>query len=653
MKVNTTDDFAKKTTDFTKDKATKATKAATMRVVTKSVSHIKQTRKLKIHKDSIKTIRERRQSAIPPLKTSDTILKREKLLTEREQLLNRSKRLKTSLSHLDVKEEKLIKKEPVNVGKDSKVRTASRSVPNKSAEQKNSNDPKKLTAEKDKEKLNKRSKLDSPLTSKTVGSRNLAQKTVTSPLKAIGKAGSGVKSSFDSEIEESDIAGIQLANQIVSPVSGTLKFETNKFVSRKVGFDRKAYKLNKIEKNIVKTDNKLAKELNAKRKRIRKEAKINSKLVTNNAMALARPVELKALGAMNFSARNVLAKLAEFIKSIRNIKGMAIFGGLALLFLIPMLAMSPIMAMGGGAFLGINSNTTASQLTLTRAMLDEDVLKWEYTVLNELRKYNREDYLDLVLVIIQLESGGRVKDVMQSSESAGLAPNAIQDEQKSIEQGVKYLNDLIIAQTNHEVDIQTLIHSYNYGIGFISYVANNGGQWTQKLADDFSSTQAKQMGWRSYGDPSYVSKAMKYLTVDEDSVSLASAVNPLDFYEEMKAEMEKYSGMAYVWGGKNTQMGFDCSGLTAYLYSLFDIHIDSYTVSQYEQSTAVSLENARAGDLIFFRGTYGGPNFISHVGIYVNETTMFDANSSGVGYHKWNTGYWSQHQPTIRRVITN
>ncbi|MCD5183557.1 C40 family peptidase [Enterococcus faecalis] len=41
-----------------------------------------------------------------------------------------------------------------------------------------------------------------------------------------------------------------------------------------------------------------------------------------------------------------------------------------------------------------------------------------------------------------------------------------------------------------------------------------------------------------------------------------------------------------------------------------------------------------------------------HVGIYVNETTMFDANSSGVGYHTWNTGYWSQHRPSIRRVIT-
>lgn len=258
----------------------------------------------------------------------------------------------------------------------------------------------------------------------------------------------------------------------------------------------------------------------------------------------------------------------------------------------------------------------------------------------------------MVLVIIQLESGGRVKDVMQSSESAGLAPNAIKNEQDSIKQGVKYLNDLIKAQKSYGVDIQTLIHAYNYGIGFISYVASNGAKWTQKLADDFSSIQARKMGWKSYGDPSYVSKAMKYLTINENAVSLASAVNPLDFYDEMKAEMEKYTGRAYVWGGKNPQTGFDCSGLTAYLYSLFGIQIDSYTVSQFNQSTPVSLENARSGDLIFFRGTYGSADFISHVGIYVNETTMFDANSSGVGYHTWNTGYWAQHRPSIRRVIT-
>ena len=637
--VNTTDDFAKKATEFSQDKVTEATKWVVFQSITTPVSSYYQTRKLKIHKENIKLIQEGRRFENQFEKRTPLIQKRENLLTKRKQLLNKSNRLDTALGYLDVdlKEEKFLKKDTKTMGRD----------PTKKSFESDS-----IAKFEKKKNQNQRSRLDNPLTSKTVGSRNFAQKVVTSPVKALSKTGTTLKDGINSEVEESDMAGIQLANQMISPVASTLKFEANHFVARKVGFDRKAYRLEKIEKKILKVDKKLAKETKAKRKRIRKEAKINAKLIPGNTVALASPINMRIFNAMNFSTGNIFKNIVALVQSIKNIKGLAIIGGFALIFLIPMLLMTPIATLGGGALIGINSNTTASQLSLSRAMLDEDVLKWEQTVLKELKAYGLEDYLDMVLVIIQLESGGRVKDVMQSSESAGLAPNAIKNEQDSIKQGVKYLNDLIKAQKSYGVDIQTLIHAYNYGIGFISYVASNGGKWTQKLADNFSSIQAEKMGWKSYGDPSYVSKAMKYLTVNENAVSLASAVNPLDFYADMKTEMEKYSGMVYVWGGKNPQTGFDCSGLTAYLYSLFGIQIDSYTVSQFDQSTPVSLENARAGDLIFFRGTYGSADFISHVGIYVNETTMFDANSSGVGYHTWNTGYWSQHRPSIRRVIT-
>ncbi|WP_396336117.1 NlpC/P60 family protein, partial [Enterococcus faecium] len=34
---------------------------------------------------------------------------------------------------------------------------------------------------------------------------------------------------------------------------------------------------------------------------------------------------------------------------------------------------------------------------------------------------------------------------------------------------------------------------------------------------------------------------------------------------------------------------------------------------------------------------------MSHVGIYVNETTMYDSNSSGIGYHNWQDSYWQSH----------
>ena len=54
--VNTTDDFAKKATEFSQDKVTEATKRVVFQSITTPVSSYYQTRKLKIHKENIKLI---------------------------------------------------------------------------------------------------------------------------------------------------------------------------------------------------------------------------------------------------------------------------------------------------------------------------------------------------------------------------------------------------------------------------------------------------------------------------------------------------------------------------------------------------------------------------------------------------------------------
>ena len=41
------------------------------------------------------------------------------------------------------------------------------------------------------------------------------------------------------------------------------------------------------------------------------------------------------------------------------------------------------------------------------------------------REYGIEEYLNVLLAIIQVESGGTLEDVMQSSESLGLPPNPL------------------------------------------------------------------------------------------------------------------------------------------------------------------------------------------------------------------------------------
>ena len=55
------------------------------------------------------------------------------------------------------------------------------------------------------------------------------------------------------------------------------------------------------------------------------------------------------------------------------------------------------------------------------------------------REYGIEEYLNVLLAIIQVESVGTLEDVMQSSESLGLPPNSLSTEE-SIKQGCKYFS---------------------------------------------------------------------------------------------------------------------------------------------------------------------------------------------------------------------
>lgn len=88
----------------------------------------------------------------------------------------------------------------------------------------------------------------------------------------------------------------------------------------------------------------------------------------------------------------------------------------------------------------------------------------------------------------------------------------------------------------------------------------------------------------------------------------------------------QFVGRPYVWGASGPN-AFDCSGFTAYVYSKFGVHLDHYTVSQYNTGQAVSRGNLVPGDLVFFN-TYQP---IGHVGIYIGGGQYVHAASSRTG----------------------
>jgi len=79
-------------------------------------------------------------------------------------------------------------------------------------------------------------------------------------------------------------------------------------------------------------------------------------------------------------------------------------------------------------------------------------------------------------------------------------------------------------------------------------------------------------------------------------------------------------GVPYQWGGSSPS-GFDCSGLTSYVYRQVGISLPRTSQSQYRAGGHIApdrLDLLRAGDLVFF-ATGGDPNQVHHVGIYIGD----------------------------------
>ena len=82
--------------------------------------------------------------------------------------------------------------------------------------------------------------------------------------------------------------------------------------------------------------------------------------------------------------------------------------------------------------------------------------------------------------------------------------------------------------------------------------------------------------------------------------------------------------VSYLWGGKN-MMGYDCSGFTQTVYSVFGIDLLRNAREQVTQGEDVrSLAEAHPGDLVFFDHADRDPNAtrITHVGMLISPTEV-------------------------------
>lgn len=110
-------------------------------------------------------------------------------------------------------------------------------------------------------------------------------------------------------------------------------------------------------------------------------------------------------------------------------------------------------------------------------------------------------------------------------------------------------------------------------------------------------------------------------------------------------EASKYLGWQYTWGGASPKTSFDCSGLTSWSFKQAGISLPRTAAQQYLATERIDMKDAKPGDLVFF--SYGSG--IAHVGIYVGDGKMLDAQNNGIVVEKL-AGYWEQYIAGFGRV---
>jgi probable lipoprotein NlpC len=119
------------------------------------------------------------------------------------------------------------------------------------------------------------------------------------------------------------------------------------------------------------------------------------------------------------------------------------------------------------------------------------------------------------------------------------------------------------------------------------------------------------------------------------------------------AAAEKYEHTPYRYGGLDKR-GLDCSGLVyVSFYDALGVSVPRNTWGLYSWAEKIAINEARPGDLVFFKTT--GKGNISHVGILVGDGRFIhsasEGPSTGVIYSSLDERYWSRTFAGTGRVL--
>jgi cell wall-associated NlpC family hydrolase len=115
-------------------------------------------------------------------------------------------------------------------------------------------------------------------------------------------------------------------------------------------------------------------------------------------------------------------------------------------------------------------------------------------------------------------------------------------------------------------------------------------------------------------------------------------VTSMTFNQKAAAYAKTLEGIPYLYGG-TTKEGFDCSGLTQYVYRQEGKQIVRTSDDQFQQFRAESHAQAQPGDLVFFHDTSNLRSHVYHVGVFEGGNDMVAATHTGSDV-QWQSYLW-------------
>lgn len=148
----------------------------------------------------------------------------------------------------------------------------------------------------------------------------------------------------------------------------------------------------------------------------------------------------------------------------------------------------------------------------------------------------------------------------------------------------------------------------------------------------------------------------------EDSLQVASKTDTsgiearqLFDADSLLRHARKFIGKRYRYRGISPKTGFDCSGYVLYNFKRHGIHLPHSSYEQIKYGEKVEISEAKAGDLIFFKGRSTKSKLAGHVGIVVEvvgKSVKFihSSTSLGVRYDFTHANYYKTRFLQIRRL---